>query len=46
MFFNKSKPIIMGVDVEQGVLKPGTPICVYNKEVFIFYLLFINLSLL
>jgi len=31
-FFNKKNPIIMGVDIEEGVLKKGTPICVYNKE--------------
>lgn len=31
--FNKKDPIILGVDVEQGVLKAGTPVCVYNSEV-------------
>jgi len=29
-FFNKADPIIMGVDIERGVLKPGTPVCVFN----------------
>lgn len=32
--FRKSDPIVLGVDVEAGVLKIGTPICVY-KEVSI-----------
>lgn len=27
--FRKSDPIVLGVDVEQGVLKIGTPISVY-----------------
>ena len=32
--FRKSDPIVLGVDVEAGVLKIGTPIVVYhNKEV-------------
>lgn len=29
-FFNKADPIIMGVDIERGILKPGTPVCLYN----------------
>lgn len=31
-FFNKKDPIVMGVDVEKGVLRVGTPIVVYDKE--------------
>lgn len=31
--FRKNEPIVLGVDVEEGVLKVGTPISVYNKEV-------------
>lgn len=30
-FFNKKAPIIMGVDVEKGTLRPGTPICVFDE---------------
>lgn len=29
VFFNKKDPLVMGVDVEQGVLKVGTPLAVY-----------------
>lgn len=31
--FNKRSPIIIGVDVLEGSLKIGTPLCVVNKEV-------------
>lgn len=31
-FFNKKDPIIMGVDVVEGVLKIGTPICAIEKD--------------
>jgi len=31
-FFNKADPIIMGVDVERGVLRPGTPVCIFNDS--------------
>jgi translation initiation factor 5B len=31
--FNKQNPIIVGVDVIDGVLKIGTPICVPGKQV-------------
>jgi translation initiation factor 5B len=31
--FNKRNPIIMGVDVMEGTLKIGTPICVVNADV-------------
>lgn len=31
--FNSRDPIVMGVIVEAGVLKEGTPICVPTKEV-------------
>lgn len=30
--FRKSDPIVLGVDVEQGVLKIGTPICIYKDQ--------------
>ncbi|KAJ3313645.1 hypothetical protein HDV04_001655 [Boothiomyces sp. JEL0838] len=30
--FNKRAPIIIGVDVMEGVLKIGTPLCVVNKD--------------
>lgn len=30
--FRKNDPIVLGVDVEYGVLKVGTPITVYNKK--------------
>ena len=33
--FNKRDPIIMGIDVAEGTLKVGTPLCVPSKE-FIF----------
>ena len=29
--FNKKDPLIIGVDIIKGVLKPGTPICVPSK---------------
>ncbi|KAJ3392874.1 hypothetical protein HDU84_003358 [Entophlyctis sp. JEL0112] len=32
MVFNKRSPIIMGVDVVEGVLKIGTPICVVDEN--------------
>ena len=31
--FNTRDPIVMGVSVEAGLLKNGTPICVPSKEV-------------
>ena len=30
--FNKKDPIILGVDVIKGVLRPGTPVCTFNNE--------------
>lgn len=30
--FNKAKPIIVGVDVERGVLKTGTTLCINDKN--------------
>ena len=30
--FNKRDPIILGVDVVEGSLRPGTPICVVNVD--------------
>jgi translation initiation factor 5B len=30
--FNKRDPIILGVDVVDGTLRPGTPICVVNVD--------------
>jgi len=35
-FFNKKDPIIIGVDVERGVLKIGTPLCVYDESVSVY----------
>jgi len=38
--FNSRDPIVIGVMIEAGILKVGTPICVPSKEVslnFIFY---------
>lgn len=32
MVFNKKDPIIIGVDVIEGILKIGTPLCVPTKE--------------
>lgn len=29
--FNRHKPIILGVNVKEGVLKTGTPVCVPDK---------------
>lgn len=31
--FNSRDPIVMGVMVEAGIVKEGTPICVPSKEV-------------
>lgn len=31
--FNSRDPIVMGVIVENGIVKVGTPICVPSKEV-------------
>ena len=30
--FRKCDPIVLGVDVEYGVLKIGTPICIYKEK--------------
>ena len=30
--FRKSDPIVLGVDVEVGVLKIGTPLAIYNSK--------------
>ena len=30
--FRKKDPIILGIEVERGVLKPKTPVCIFNKE--------------
>lgn len=35
-FFNKRDPIVMGVDVEKGILRLGTPIVIYDKEVILY----------
>lgn len=32
MIFNKRAPIVMGVHVEGGVLRVGTPLCVPSRE--------------
>lgn len=36
--FNSRDPIVLGVSVEAGVLKDGTPLCVPTKEVIINFL--------
>ena len=41
--FNKRSPIIIGVDITEGVLKIGTPLCVVNKEVCHFIMLLLIL---
>ena len=30
--FNRSNPIVVGVDVVEGILRPGTPLCVILKK--------------
>jgi len=30
--FNAKAPLIMGVEVERGILKPGTPVCIPDKQ--------------
>ena len=30
--FNRSNPILVGVDVVEGILRPGTPLCVVQKK--------------
>lgn len=42
--FNRSDPIIMGVNVKAGFLKIGTPLCVPEKDVSLF-LFFFNFNL-
>lgn len=39
--FNSRDPIVVGVSVEAGVLKEGTPLCVPSKEVNNFFYSFI-----
>jgi translation initiation factor IF-2 len=34
--FNSRDPIVMGVMIEAGIVKEGTPICVPSKNVSIF----------
>jgi len=29
--FNNKFPIILGIEVEKGVLKPGTPVCIFKE---------------
>ena len=31
--FNRTNPIIIGVDVLEGVLKEGTPLCIPDRDV-------------
>lgn len=35
--FNSRDPIVMGVSIEAGFIKEGTPICVPSKEVSVSY---------
>lgn len=37
--FNSRDPIVVGVMVEAGIVKEGTPVCVPSKEVSVFELL-------
>ena len=30
--FNNKDPIVIGVDVEKGILKVGTPLCIYEEN--------------
>ena len=30
--FNRTNPIVIGVNVLEGILKPGTPLCVPDRE--------------
>lgn len=39
--FNSRDPIVVGVSVEAGLVKNGTPICVPGKEVSMFFNTFI-----
>jgi len=31
--FNRTNPIVIGVNVIEGILKPGTPLCIPDREV-------------
>lgn len=43
--FNSRDPIVMGVMVENGIVKVGTPICVPSKEVSVISFNFLSLLL-
>jgi len=30
--FNRTNPIVIGLNVIEGVLKPGTPLCIPDRE--------------
>lgn len=43
--FNKRSPLVMGVDVVEGQLRIGTPLCVMNELViYIYYFSFDQLE--
>jgi len=31
--FNQKSPIVIGVDVKEGILRVGTPVCVPDRDV-------------
>lgn len=41
--FNSRDPIVVGVIVEAGIVKEGTPICVPSKEVTYYYYCYKNI---
>jgi len=41
--FNQKNPIVIGVDVKEGVLVKGTPLCVPDRDVSITNNLYLNL---
>ena len=44
--FNKRDPIVLGVTVDAGVLREGTPLCVPSKEVNLYFILIIFIFLI
>ena len=43
--FNRTNPIVIGVNVIEGILKPGTPLCIPDREVSLQPLLFLYVVL-
>ena len=44
--FNRTNPIVIGVNVIEGVLKPGTPLCIPDREVSFFHIPSVTLCLM